>query len=127
MQAGVIRRHGWYAYFWLPDDERPLRLAVPSPISKSWQWFEDIVEISQRLEGTDTWTQAVGQDVDQHVAQFVAALETAENRQSIEGVAGISEATGTPSGRDAITPAASKAACSSSDNPSRPPSTSALC
>ena len=78
MQAGVFRRHGWYAYFWLPDDERPLRLAVPSPISKSWHWFEDIVEISRRLEGTDTWTQAVGQSIDQHIEQFTAALETAE-------------------------------------------------
>ncbi len=78
MQAGVIRRHGWYAYFWLPEDEQPLRLAVPSPIGKSWHWFEDIVEISRRLEHSETWTQAVGQSVDAHVAQFALALDSAE-------------------------------------------------
>ena len=78
MQAGVIRRHGWYAYFWLPDEERPLRLAVPSPIGKSWHWYEDIIEISRRLEQSDTWVEAVGRSVDGHVKQFALALESAE-------------------------------------------------
>jgi hypothetical protein len=78
MQAGIIRRHGWYAYFWLPDDDRPLRLALPAPISKSWHWYDDIVEISRRLEPSEAWTQAVGESVDDRVQQFAQALEQAE-------------------------------------------------
>ena len=78
MQAGILRRHGWYAYFWLPDDERTLRLALPAPISKSWHWHDDILEISQRLEQSDTWIQAVGESVDEHVQRFADALNEAE-------------------------------------------------
>lgn len=78
MQAGIFRRHGWYAYFWLPDDEHSLRLAVPAPISKSWHWHDDIVEISKRLEPSETWTQAVGRSVDEQVRYFRDALESAE-------------------------------------------------
>ncbi len=78
MQAGILRRHGWYAYFWLPDGERPLRLAVPAPISKSWHWHDDIVEIGKRLEPSETWTQAVGESVEEHVERFAEALASAE-------------------------------------------------
>ena len=77
MQAGIARRHGWYAYFWLPD-ERPLRLAVPAPISKSWHWHDDVLEISKRLSDSEAWMQAVGESVDAHIARFAEALETAE-------------------------------------------------
>ena len=77
MQAGIFRRHGWYAYFWLPDGERPLRIAVPAPISKSWHWHDDIVEISKRLEPSETWIQAVGRSLDEHVQFFRDALESA--------------------------------------------------
>lgn len=85
MQAGIIRRHGWYAYFWLPDDEHALRLALPAPISKSWHWHDDIVEISKRFEKSDGWTQAVGQSVDEHVQYFADALETAEVVRASKG------------------------------------------
>lgn len=78
MQAGIFRRHGWYAHFWLPDGERPLRMACPAPISQSWHWHDDIIEISKRLEPSDAWTQAVGRSVHEHVQFFLEALETAE-------------------------------------------------
>lgn len=78
MQAGIFRRHGWYAYFWLPDDERPLRLGLPAPIDKSWHWHDDVVEISKRFEQSEGWTQAVGESVDEHVERFREALEQAE-------------------------------------------------
>lgn len=78
MQAGIIRRHGWYAYFWLPEDDRPLRLALPAPVGKSWHWHDDIVEISKRLELSDTWMQAAGESVDEHIQHFRDALENAE-------------------------------------------------
>ena len=78
MQAGIIRRHGWYAYFWLPADDRPLRLALPAPISKSWHWHDDLIEISKRLEPSDAWRQAVGESVDAHIQRFKEALGDAE-------------------------------------------------
>ncbi len=78
MQAGIIRRHGWYAYFWLPDEDRPLRLGLPAPIGKSWHWYDDVIEISKRLEQSDAWTEAVGETVDQHVQRFEEALRKAE-------------------------------------------------
>ncbi len=78
MQAGIIRRHGWYAYFWLPAADQPLRLALPAPISKSWHWHDDIIEISKRLEQSEAWTQAVGESVDEHVQRFSDALSEAE-------------------------------------------------
>ena len=78
MQAGIIRRHGWYAYFWLPDDERPLRLAVPSPISTAWHWHDDVVEISKRLERSDAWAQAVGESMEAHIERFAETLASAK-------------------------------------------------
>ncbi len=78
MQAGIIRRHGWYCHFWLPDEESPLRIALPAPIGKSWHWHDDLVEISKRFEQSEGWTQAVGESVDDHIARFRDALERAE-------------------------------------------------
>ena len=78
MQAGVIRRHGWYAYFWLAEDGLPMRVGLPAPIGKSWHWHDDVVEISKRLEQSDTWMQAVGESVDDHIQRFADALEDAE-------------------------------------------------
>ena len=78
MQAGIVRRHGWFAYFWLPDDERPLRLALPGPIGKSWHWHDDLVEISKRLEPSEAWKQAVGETLDEHIQRFATALQDAE-------------------------------------------------
>ena len=78
MQAGIIRRHGWYAHFWLPQDERPMRIALPAPIGKSWHWHDDIVEISKRFEQSEGWAQAVGESVDDYVARFAESLQTAE-------------------------------------------------
>lgn len=78
MQAGIIRRHGWYAYFWLPEDEQPMRIGLPAPIGKSWHWHDDVIEISKRLERSETWSQAVGESVDEHVQRFEEALRGAE-------------------------------------------------
>ncbi len=78
MQAGIIRRHGWYAHVWLPEDDSPLRLSLPAPIAKSWRWHDDIVEISKRLERSDTWMQAVGESVDDHIERLRVALVEAE-------------------------------------------------
>jgi len=78
MQAGIFRRHGWYAYFWLPEGDQPLRVGLPAPIDKSWHWHDDIVEISKRFEQSEGWTQAVGETVDEHVERFKEALLGAE-------------------------------------------------
>lgn len=78
MQAGIIRRHGWFAYFWLPDDERPLRVALPKPIDKSWHWRDDIEEIARRFEDSDGWMEAVGSSVEDRERLFQDALEQAE-------------------------------------------------
>ena len=78
MQAGIVRRHGWYAYFWLPEDGRPLRIGLPAPIGKSWHWHDDVVEISKRLDASETWTQAVGCSVEERVQFFREALAGAE-------------------------------------------------
>ena len=78
MQAGIIRRHGWYAYFWLPEKDRPLRLGLPAPIGKSWRWHDDVIEISGRLERSETWSEAVGESVEQRVRRFEDALAEAE-------------------------------------------------
>ena len=85
MQAGIFRRHGWYAYYWLPEGERSLRIAAPAPISKSWHWHDDVVEISRRLEPTETWRQAVGCSVDERVQFFREALESAEVVRASKG------------------------------------------
>lgn len=85
MQAGIIRRHGWFAHFWLADNERPLRLAVPAAISKSWHWHDDVSEISKRLDQSETWRQAVGASVDDHVERFAELLASAEIVRSRAG------------------------------------------
>ncbi len=78
MQAGIVRRHGWYAYFWLPEHDHPLRIALPAPIGKSWHWHDDIVEIGRRFQTSEAWTQAVGESVEEHVARFGEWLARAE-------------------------------------------------
>ena len=78
MQAGIIRRHGWYAHFWRADDEHRLRLALPAPISTSWHWHDDLIEISSRFETSEAWTQAVGCSVDEHVQRYQHLLAEAE-------------------------------------------------
>ncbi|MCY3567055.1 MAG: hypothetical protein OXH38_00385 [Chloroflexi bacterium] len=84
MQAGIVRRHGWYAHFWLPHDDRPMRIALPAPISKGWHWHDDVVEISRRFAESEGWTQAVGESVDDHVARFVESLRSAEIVRSVK-------------------------------------------
>ncbi len=78
MQAGIIRRHGWFGHFWLPTDDYSLRLALPVPISASWRWHDDIMEISKRLAQSETWALAVGESVEDHVSSFRAALVAAD-------------------------------------------------
>ncbi len=78
MRAGILRRHAWYARFWPPDSERPLRLQLPAPIDKSWHWRDDLEEIAKRLDRSETWALAVGHSVEAHVAHFAQLLETVE-------------------------------------------------
>ena len=78
MQAGILRRHGWYAHFWLPRNDRPLRVAIPAPISKTWRWHDDILEISRRFETSEAWTHAIGCPVEEHVSRFLTRLGVAE-------------------------------------------------
>ena len=78
MQAGILRRHAWYARFWLADEQRSLRLQLPSPIDRSWDWRNAIEEIGERLDRSETWLQAVGQSVEAHTAQFAEQLKTVE-------------------------------------------------
>ena len=47
MQAGVFRRHAWYARLYWPDEDRPLRVELSSPIDKGWFWWPDIEEIAK--------------------------------------------------------------------------------
>ena len=88
MRAGILRRHAWYARFWLPDSERPLRLQLPSPIDKSWHWRDDIEEIRKRLERSETWTLAVGHSVEAHAAHFAQLLEAVDVVKLERGHAG---------------------------------------
>ncbi|MXX80862.1 MAG: hypothetical protein F4Y69_07510 [Chloroflexi bacterium] len=85
MQAGIVRRHGWYAHFWVADDDRPMRIALPAPISKGWHWHDDMVEISRRFAQSEGWIQAVGESVDDHVARFAKSLRSAEIVRSAKG------------------------------------------
>lgn len=78
MRAGILRRHAWYARFWLPDENRPLRLQLPSPIDQSWHWRDDLEEIEKRLDPSETWTLAVGHSVADHAAHFLELLKDVE-------------------------------------------------
>lgn len=78
MQAGVFRRHAWYARLYWPNEDRPLRVELPSPIDKGWFWWPDIEEIAKRLAGEDVWRQTVGQPWQTRAAEIGADLQTAQ-------------------------------------------------
>ena len=83
MQAGIMRRRGWYCRYWLPGDglpggELPLRIEIPAPMAVRWEWWVDLEEIQRRLERSPAWAETVGDPIDARIAHFRTALETAE-------------------------------------------------
>ena len=88
MQAGIMRRRGWYCRFWLPGDgppsdelpgdELPLRIEIPAPMAIRWEWWVDLEEIQRRLERSPAWGETVGDPIEARIAHFRTALEVAE-------------------------------------------------
>ena len=88
MQAGIMRRRGWYCRYWLPGDgppsdelpgdELPLRIEIPAPMAVRWEWWVDLEEIQRRLERSPAWGETVGDPIESHIAHFRTALEAAE-------------------------------------------------
>ena len=88
MQAGIMRRRGWYCRYWLPGDELPgdelpghglpLRIEIPAPLAARWEWWVDIEEIQRRLERSPAWGETVGDPIEARIAHFRTALEAAE-------------------------------------------------
>ena len=88
MQAGIMRRRGWYCRYWLPGDgppsdelpgdELPLRIEIPAPMAIRWEWWVDLEEIQRRLERSPAWGETVGDPIESHIAHFRTALEAAE-------------------------------------------------
>ena len=78
MQAGVFRRHAWYARLRWPHEGRPLRVELASPIDKGWLWWPDIEEIAKRLADEDVWRRTVGQAWQTRAAEIAADLQSAE-------------------------------------------------
>jgi len=89
MRAGIFRRHAWYLRYRLAEQGLPLRLALPGPIDRSWQWWDDVEEITRRLEPSDAWADAVGRSLADHTQHFTEALATAQvvklERESTQG------------------------------------------
>ena len=88
MQAGIMRRRGWYCRYWLPGDgppsdelpgdELPLRIEIPAPMPVRWEWWVDLEEIQRRLERSPAWGETVGDPIDARIAHFRTALEVAQ-------------------------------------------------
>ena len=93
MQAGIMRRRGWYCRYWLPrdelpgrelpgdglpSDELPLRIEVPAPMAIRWEWWVDLEEIQRRLERSPAWAETVGDPIEARIAHFRNALQAAE-------------------------------------------------
>ena len=83
MQAGIMRRRGWYCRYWLPRDEPPghelpLRIEIPAPLAVRWEWWVDLEEIRRRLERSPAWGETVGDPIEARIAHFRSALEAAE-------------------------------------------------
>ena len=74
MQAGIVRRRAWYCRFWLPEGEEALRLEVPAPLPRSWQWWADVEEIARRLGPSAAWAEVVGEPLEARAAHFREAL-----------------------------------------------------
>lgn len=78
MQAGIVRRRAWYCRFWLEEGEQPLRLEVPAPLPRGWEWWTDVEEIARRLGPSAVWEEVVGEPIEARTAHFRAALGGAE-------------------------------------------------
>lgn len=74
MQAGIVRRRAWYCRFWLEEGEQPLRLEVPAPLPRGWEWWADVEEIARRLRTSTVWEEVVGESIEARTAQFREAL-----------------------------------------------------
>ena len=74
MQAGIVRRRAWYCRFWLAEGEQPLRLEVPAPLPRGWEWWVDVEEIARRLRAATVWEEVVGESIEARTAQFREAL-----------------------------------------------------
>lgn len=77
MQAGIVRRRAWYCRFWLEEGEQPLRLEVPAPLPRGWEWWADVEEIARRLRAATVWEEVVGESIEARTAQFREALSGA--------------------------------------------------
>lgn len=77
MQAGIARRRAWYCRFWLPEGEEGLRLEVPAPLPRGWEWWADVEEIARRLGPSAAWAEVVGEPLEARAAYFREALGNA--------------------------------------------------
>ena len=74
MQAGIVRRRAWYCRFWLPEEEDALRLELPAPLPRGWEWWADVEEIARRLGPSAAWSEVVGEPPEARAAHFREAL-----------------------------------------------------
>ena len=74
MQAGIVRRRAWYCRFWLPEGEEALRIEVPAPLPRGWEWWADVEEIARRLGPSAAWAEVVGEPLEARTAHFREAL-----------------------------------------------------
>ena len=74
MQAGIVRRRAWYCRFWLPEEEDALRLELPAPLPRGWEWWTDIEEIARRLGPSAAWVEVVGESLEGRTGYFREAL-----------------------------------------------------
>lgn len=77
MQAGIVRRRAWYCRFWYAADGQPLRLELPAPLPRGWEWWLDIEEITRRLRPSPAWAEVVGESMEERVAHFQESLAEA--------------------------------------------------
>ena len=74
MQAGIVRRRAWYCRFWAPEGEDALRLEVPAPLPRGWEWWSDVEEIAWRLGPSAAWAEVVGESLEGRAGYFREAL-----------------------------------------------------
>ena len=74
MQAGIVRRRAWYCRYWHAAAGQPLRIEVPAPLPRGWEWWLDVEEIMRRLAPSAAWAELVGESMEARAAHFRAAL-----------------------------------------------------